>query len=243
MLLLPAIDLMGGQVVRLRQGKPDQKTVYSDDPAAFAKRWEAEGGDYLHIVDLDAAFSGASGNLAQVREIAAAVSIPCELGGGMRSEGAIKQALDAGVSRVVIGTRASESIGFVGEMAAKFGRDRIAVGIDAKNGIVSVRGWTESAGLEARQLAREVQAAGAGTIIYTDIATDGMLEGPNFSEIEALLRDLDCSLIASGGVSKAEDVFRLSALKNLHGVIIGRALYEPTLSLAEVARGLRPKLK
>ncbi len=235
MILLPAIDLMGGQVVRLRQGKAAEKTVYSDDPVAIAKRWEAEGGDYLHLVDLDAAFSGLSHNLEHVSNIAAAISIPCELGGGMRSEDAIRLALDAGVSRVVIGTRAAESIGFVADMARKFGGEKIAVGIDAKNGVVAARGWTESAGVEAAKLALDAQAAGAGVIIYTDIATDGMLKGPNFREIETLLGKLDCPLIASGGVSNAADVLRLGGLKKLHGVIIGRALYEPTLNLAEVS--------
>src|SRR5438067_9166881 len=124
MILLPAIDLMNGQVVRLRQGKASEKTVYSNDPVAFAKKWEDEGGDYLHIVDLDAAFTGESRNLGAVKKIAEAISIPCELGGGMRSENAVRRAFDAGVSRVVIGTRASESIEFVESMAAKFGTEK-----------------------------------------------------------------------------------------------------------------------
>src|SRR3954470_16587321 len=128
MLLLPAIDLMSGEVVRLRQGKADQKTVYSRDPAGFARRWEAEGGDYLHVVDLDAAFSGEQRNLESVRAITGAIGIPCELGGGMRSEAAIARAFDAGVARVVIGTRAAESLDFVREMATAFGGERIAVG-------------------------------------------------------------------------------------------------------------------
>src|SRR6478735_3765 len=135
MILLPAIDLMSGQVVRLRQGKADQKTVYSNDPAAFARRWQEEGGDYLHVVDLDAAFTGEQQNLDAVRAITADISIPVELGGGMRSPEAIERALEAGVSRVVIGTRAAESLEFVEEMAKRFGSERIAVGIDAKDGI------------------------------------------------------------------------------------------------------------
>src|SRR5579884_3710031 len=143
MLLFPAIDIMSGLVVRLRQGKAEDKTVYSDDPVAFAKKWEAEGGDWLHIVDLEAAFSGVQSNLGIVEKITKAVSIPCELGGGMRNEAAITRALDAGVSRVVIGTRAVESLEFVAEMAQQFGSDKIAVGIDAKGGKVSVKGWTE----------------------------------------------------------------------------------------------------
>ena len=235
MLILPAIDLMSGQVVRLRQGKAAEKTVYSDDPVAFAKKWEAEGGDWLHIVDLDAAFSGESHNLDAVKKITGAISIPCELGGGMRSEEAIGAALDAGVARVVIGTRACESMEFVEQSVKKFGGEKIAVGIDAKNGVVSVKGWTESSNIRATDLAKRAEKAGVGTIIYTDISTDGMLTGPNFAEQKAMLDLLDCQLIASGGVSKADDVFRLAEMENLYGVIIGKALYDHTLSLAELA--------
>ena len=235
MLILPAIDLMSGQVVRLRQGRAAEKTVYSDDPVAFAKKWESEGGDWLHIVDLDAAFSGESHNLDAVKKITDAISIPCELGGGMRSESAIQAALDAGVARVVIGTRACESMDFVAQSVKKFGGEKIAVGIDAKNGIVSVKGWTESSNIRATDLAKRAEQAGVGTIIYTDISTDGMLTGPNFSEQKAMLDLLDCQLIASGGVSKAEDVFRLAEMENLYGVIIGKALYDHTLTLQELA--------
>lgn len=235
MIILPAIDLMGGQVVRLRQGKAAEKTVYSNDPVAFAKQWEADGGDWLHIVDLDAAFSGTSHNLDSVKKIIGAISIPCELGGGMRSEEAIGRALDAGVARVVIGTRACESMDFVENMVKRFGGEKIAVGIDAKDGIVSVKGWTESSNIRATDLARRAEEAGVGTIIYTDIATDGMLTGPNFTEMENMLKLLDCQLIASGGVSKADDVFRLSQLEGLYGVIIGKALYDKTLTLQELA--------
>jgi phosphoribosylformimino-5-aminoimidazole carboxamide ribotide isomerase len=235
MIILPAIDLMGGQVVRLRQGKASEKTVYSDDPVAFAKKWEDEGGDYLHVVDLDAAFTGASHNLDAVKRITSAISIPCELGGGMRSGEALQRAFDAGVTRVVIGTRAAESLDFVSEMAGKFGGERIAVGIDAKNGVVSVKGWTELSGVKAIDLAKKAEAAGAGTIIYTDIATDGMLVGPNFQELQQMLDTLRCQLIASGGVSNAEDVRKLRAMPGLYGAIIGKALYENTVSLAELA--------
>jgi phosphoribosylformimino-5-aminoimidazole carboxamide ribotide isomerase len=235
MIILPAIDLMDGQVVRLRQGKADQKTVYSSDPAAFAKKWEEEGGDCLHIVDLDASFKGVSTNLDSVKKITAAISIPCQLGGGMRSEEAISAAFDAGVSRIVIGTRACESMEFVGEMVEKFGGEKIAVGIDAKNGIVSVKGWTESSNIRATDLAKDAEKAGVGTIIYTDIATDGMLTGPNFAETKAMLDLLDCNLIASGGVSKAGDVFRLAQFEGLYGVIIGKSLYDRTLTLGELS--------
>lgn len=234
MLLFPAIDLMSGEVVRLRQGKADQKTVYSRDPGAFALRWEKEGGDYLHIVDLDAAFSGELKNLDSVRAITSNVSIPVELGGGMRSEAAIRQAFDAGVARIVIGTRAAESLEFVKEMASTFGSERIAVGIDAKNGQVSIKGWTEVSSLSALDLARRAEDAGAGTIIYTDIATDGMLQGPNFAETENVLKSLSCQLIASGGVSSVDDVKRLSLLPGLYGCIIGKALYDNQVRLADL---------
>ena len=235
MLLLPAIDLMDGQVVRLRQGKADQKTIYSHDPAALARRWQVEGGDYLHVVDLDAAFSGQSGpaNQAALRAILAALTIPCELGGGLRDEDSVRRALDLGVSRVVVGTRAAESVDFVHQLVQTFGSGRVVVGIDARDGQVAVRGWTETSGRRALDLALEVQAAGVGAIIYTDIATDGMLSGPNYRELDALLARLDCPLIASGGVSTAEDVLALARRPTLNGTIIGRALYEGNLSLAE----------
>ena len=235
MILLPAIDLMSGEVVRLRQGKADQKTVYSSDPSAFARRWQEEGGDYLHIVDLDAAFTGELRNLDSVRAIASAITIPCELGGGMRSEAAIRRALDAGVARVIIGTRAAESLDFVRDMAREFGGERIAVGIDAKNGIVSVKGWTELSTMDALNLARKAEDAGAGTIIYTDIATDGMLTGPNFAETEKMHAALGCQLIASGGVSSAADVERLGRMQGLYGCIIGKALYDGAVKLRDIA--------
>ncbi len=234
MLLLPAIDLMAGEVVRLRQGKAQEKTVYSRDPAAFARRWESEGGDYLHIVDLDAAFSGVQRNLDMVRAITSAIRIPCELGGGMRDQSAIENAFAAGVSRVIIGTRALESLSFVRDMARAFGSERIAVGIDAKNGMVSVKGWTELSTMPALTLAQRVEEAGAGTIIYTDIATDGMMQGPNFSEMEKMLAALECQLIASGGVSSAQDVKRLGEMPGLYGCIIGKALYDKAVSLPDL---------
>ena len=239
MLLFPAIDLMSGQVVRLRQGKADQKTVYSSDPAAFARQWEREGGDWLHLVDLDASFTGEQRNLDAVRAITSAVRIPCELGGGIRTPEAIERALDAGVARVILGTKAAESVEFVEEMARRFGSYRIAVGIDAKNGIVSVKGWTQETGQNAQDLAVRAVDCGARTIIYTDIATDGMLQGPNFGETErvnAAVVARGGQLIASGGVGTAAHVHALAKLPGLYGCIIGKALYDKTLTLAEIAR-------
>ncbi|MDX2079637.1 MAG: 1-(5-phosphoribosyl)-5-[(5-phosphoribosylamino)methylideneamino]imidazole-4-carboxamide isomerase [Terrimicrobiaceae bacterium] len=230
MILLPAIDLMGGEVVRLKRGLASEKTVYSSDPVAFAKKWEESGADWLHLVDLDAAFSGQPRNLAAIEKICAAVDIPCELGGGMRNADNVSAAFSAGVSRVILGTKACESPEYVAEMCREFGGDRIAVGIDAKDGRVAVKGWTETTQTSATDLALTVQKAGAGTIIYTDIATDGMLEGPNFGELEKMLQLLDCQLIASGGVSSADDLRKLAVMPGLYGAIIGKALYDGRIS-------------
>ena len=241
MLIFPAIDLMGGQVVRLRQGKASEKTVYSSDPVAFARRWAEEGGDYLHIIDLDAAFTGEQANLKWIARITAAIGIPCQLGGGIRDEAAAQRAFDAGVARVIIGTKAAESLDFVTKLADTFGSDRIAVGIDARNGQVSVKGWTELSGMKAATLAVKAAEAGAGTIICTDIATDGMLSGPNFAEIEHILSLVRCQVIASGGVSTVEDVMRLAVMPGLYGTIIGKALYDDRFRLTDLAASVHPR--
>lgn len=226
MLLYPAIDLMGGQVVRLKQGRASEKTVYSDDPAAVAREWEARGGDWLHIVDLDAAFGGKHANLDKVRAITAAVSIPVQMGGGMRDEQAIREALEAGVSRVVIGTKAAEDPDFVRRAVEKFGGHRIAVGIDARDGRVAVKGWAETTAIEAGTLAKELAAAGIGALIYTDIATDGMLQGPNLTATAEMVRTASCPVIASGGVSSAADLAALAKIEGLAGAIVGKALFD-----------------
>ncbi len=231
MLLYPAIDLMGGQVVRLRQGKAEDKTVYPAPPMAYAKRWSDEGGDWLHIVDLDAAFSGVQTNLSIVGEIAKKLLIPVQLGGGMRSETAVKAALNEGVSRVVIGTRAAESLTFVHDMVKEFGGDKIAVGIDAKDGKVSTKGWTEVSDIDALELAKKVEDLGVSTIIYTDIATDGMMAGPNFKGLERMMAAVRCKLIASGGVSSLANLQRLAQNSGIHGAIIGKALYDNVIRL------------
>lgn len=230
MLLLPAIDLMSGEVVRLKRGLAAEKTVYSNDPVAFAMKWQDAGADWLHLVDLDAAFRGEPRNLSHIERICAAVNVPCELGGGMRNLESITAAFNAGVRRVVLGTRACESLDFVHQACSTFGSERIAVGLDAKDGLVAVKGWTETTPMRAADLALSAQEAGAGTVIYTDIATDGMLEGPNYSALEELLELLDCNLIASGGVSRPDDLQRLASMPGLHGVIIGKALYEGKIS-------------
>ncbi len=226
MLLYPAVDLMQGQAVRLRQGRADAKTVYSDDPPAVAREWAARGGDWLHVVDLDAAFTGRQANLDVVRRMAEAMRIPLQLGGGLRDEAAIERALSAGAARVVIGTRAAESVDFVAQAVRQFGGDHIAVGIDARDGMVAVKGWTETTGVSALVLASQVASMGVSAVIYTDIATDGMLQGPNVAAMKELVAHIPCPVIASGGVSSAKDLADLEDIENLGGAIIGRALFD-----------------
>ena len=226
MLLYPAIDLMNGQAVRLRQGRAEDKTVYSDDPAAVAREWAERGGNWLHVVDLDAAFSGKQSNLEIVKRIAGEIALPVQLGGGLRDEAAIERALAAGVARVVIGTRAAESPDFVARAVERFGGDKIAVGIDARDGMVAVKGWTLTTGLSALDLARGAAEAGAAAIIYTDITTDGMLQGPNLVATAEVVRAVPVGVIASGGVSSAADLVKLEQIGGLAGAIIGRALFD-----------------
>ena len=226
MLLFPAIDLMDGKVVRLKRGVAMEKIVYSTDPVAVARKWQEAGADWFHLVDLDAAFTGEPQNLPHIERICAAVDVPCQLGGGMRNRENIAIAFDHGIRRVILGTKAYESFDFVQEACSEFNGERIAVGVDAKDGLVAVKGWTETTARRAVDLALSAQEAGAKTIIYTDIATDGMLEGPNYTALAELLGLLDCNLIASGGVSSPDDIFRLAALPGLYGAIIGKALYE-----------------
>lgn len=225
---------MAGQVVRLERGKADRKTVYSDDPVAFARKWRDEGAEYLHLVDLDAAFTGEQQNGASIAAICAALDIPCELGGGLRDTAALEQAFAAGVSRVILGSKACESPEFVRESVRAFGGEKIAVGIDAKNGQVAVKGWVETSAWPATELAKTMAEAGVGTIIYTDIATDGMLTGPNLEAQAEMLETLGAGgpkLIASGGVGALEHLEALSKLEGLHGVIVGKALYDGKVTL------------
>lgn len=226
MLLYPAVDLMDGQAVRLRQGRAGDKTVYSDDPPAVAREWESRGGDWLHVVDLDAAFTGHQANLATVRRMAAAIGIPLQLGGGLRDEQSIESALSAGAARVVIGTRAVESLDFVAGAVRRFGGDKIAIGIDARDGMAAIKGWTQTSGVNALELAAQVAALGVAAIIYTDIATDGMLQGPNLKAMRGMVDSISCPVIASGGVSDAGDLADLEDIEGLSGAIIGRALFD-----------------
>ena len=233
MIILPAIDLLDGQVVRLREGKLQDKTVYSDDPLAFARRWEEEGGNCLHVVDLNAAFTGEQRNIEMIKRLVRTLNIPVQVGGGIRSQEAAATFIKAGVSRVVIGTGAVDSPIFLENLVNRFGGDRVAVSVDAKDGRVAVRGWTEVTSINVLDFIRMVEKLGVATIIFTDIATDGTLIGPNFAALEKILDSTQCQVISSGGVANLEHIKQLASMPRLYGTIIGRALFDGTIDLGE----------
>jgi len=236
MTIYPAIDIRGGRCVRLTQGRADQETVYADDPASVAEGFRKAGAEWVHVVDLDGAFSGAPVNLAAVGRIVA-TGLRGQLGGGMRTAQSVAGALSMGVERVVVGTRAAESEVFVAELVLAHG-PRIAVGIDAKDGRVAVKGWVDATQVAALDMARRMDALGVSVLIHTDVGTDGMLTGPNLAAQEAMVDAVRARVIASGGVSRREDVQRLmQAQKNrprLDGVIVGKAIYEGRVDLADL---------
>ena len=237
MLIIPAIDLQDGSVVRYVQGRKGKK-VYSDDPASVARSWVDQGAKFLHIVDLDGAFSGTSKNLKSVKEILKAISIPIEFGGGVRSIDTIKSILKLGVARVVLGTKAVEDREFLEKAFAKF-KDRIIVGVDAKKGKIMVKGWkTGYKDTDATEFSLYLKKLGFKELIYTDTLKDGTLSGPNIGEIKKLLKITGLNIIASGGVSKLSDLDKLKKLvkAGLSGVIIGKALYEGRFTLPEALK-------
>ncbi len=235
MIILPAIDLKDGRCVRLRQGRADDATVYSDNPVEMAKHWVDEGGEYLHVVDLDGAFEGRPIHLDVIKRIADAISIPVEVGGGLRTDEDIARVLDAGVSRAIVGTRAFADPDSLAETVSRFG-EHVAVGIDARDGNVQVKGWVETTNMRAVDLARKADEMGVGTLIVTDTATDGMMVGTNVAAMDEICKAVSCRLIASGGVTTPDDIRALSQLghPNLYGAIVGKALYEETTTLAEL---------
>lgn len=243
MTVYPAIDIKGGRCVRLTQGRADAETVYAEDPAAVAAGFVAAGTRWVHVVDLDGAFAGEPRNLDAVARIIA-LRVQVQLGGGLRTRASVERALAAGVARVVIGTRAAESEAFVSELLDAFG-DRIAVGIDARNGNVAVKGWVDTTDRSALGLARRMDSLGVATLIHTDVGTDGMLTGPNFEAQEAMLGAVGARVIASGGVGTREDVIGLLALHkgrpNLDGVIVGKAIYEGRVSLEDLLALAEPR--
>ena len=241
MVVYPAIDLRGGKVVRLRQGAPEAETRYSDDPAGVARRWAEEGAEWLHVVNLDGAWrdgdhEGAAVNWRSLAQIRAAVSLPIQFGGGLRSLADIERALAWGASRVVLGTVAVRQPEVVAQALMRFGPERIAVGLDARGERVAVAGWQEEAEVTVLDLARRMRALGVSRVIYTDIARDGMLTGLDAEAAARLAEEAGVTVIASGGVASLEDIRRLKAVeqRGVEGVIIGQALYTGALSLAAV---------
>jgi phosphoribosylformimino-5-aminoimidazole carboxamide ribotide isomerase len=235
MLVIPAIDLKDGRCVRLRQGRAEDATTYSDDPVAMAKRWVDDGAKYLHIVDLDGAFQGHPVHQEVIGRIAKAAGVPIEVGGGLRTDQDIQQMLALGVDRAVVGTRAWAEPDLLRQLVDRFG-DQLAVGIDARAGRVQVRGWTETTEASAMALANRVGSAGVKYLIYTDTSKDGMMAGVNAHSVDLICRVAGCSVIASGGVSSAADMKKLRGLKrtNLIGAIVGKALYEGAVRLKDL---------
>jgi len=238
MILYPAIDLKDGQCVRLLRGEMDAATVFSDDPASQAAAFEAAGCEWIHLVDLNGAFAGRPVNAAAVEAIVARVTVPCQLGGGIRDMTTIETWLEKGLARVILGTVAVENPDLVREAAKAF-PGKIAVGIDARGGKVATKGWAEDTGVDATDLASSFEDAGVAAIIYTDIDRDGAMQGPNVAATEALARAVSIPVIASGGVSSLADLDALRATAAVSGVISGRALYDGAIDLAEALALLR----
>lgn len=231
--VIPAIDLRGGRCVRLHQGDFGQETVFSDDPLATARRWQAQGARRLHLVDLDGAATGQPAHLKIIAEIVAALDIPAQVGGGIRSADAARAWLDAGVERVVIGTAAVHDPAMVQAVCRDYGSGRVIVAVDARDGTVAVRGWTESGQITALELARQMAGLGVARLLYTDIARDGALTGPDVATTARLARETGMAVLASGGVASVADIRHLAAAGGIEGVIVGRALYTGAVDLAE----------
>ena len=237
MRIYPAIDIKEGKCVRLLQGRFSDMTVYGDDPVETAKKWESLGAEYIHVVDLDGALKGRGENEDIIKRICGAVSVPVQTGGGIRTMEDIKAKLACGISRVIIGTKAVSSPEFIKEAVEKYG-DRIAVGIDAKDGYAAVEGWERSSGLAAVDMAKSMVSMGVRTIIYTDISTDGTLKGPNFEAMREMAQSVDADVIASGGVGSLEHIKSLVGT-GVEGVIVGRALYTGNVDLKEAVEAVR----
>jgi phosphoribosylformimino-5-aminoimidazole carboxamide ribotide isomerase len=241
--LYPAIDLRGGRAVRLLRGDYAAETVYSDDPVAVARSFEAAGARWIHVVDLDAARSGEAGNLDLVAAVAKSVTSRVETGGGVRSVDAAARLIDAGVARVVVGTAAVEQPELVTELAARF-PGQVAVGLDARGRLVAVKGWTETTGGDLVELARRFEGQGVSALIVTEIGRDGTMAGPDLDQLAAVLEATDVDVIASGGVGTLDDISALAGLTSggraLAGIIVGRAIYEGRFTVEEALACLAP---
>ncbi|GAB6076024.1 1-(5-phosphoribosyl)-5-[(5-phosphoribosylamino)methylideneamino]imidazole-4-carboxamide isomerase [Desulfurobacterium crinifex] len=233
--VIPAVDIKGGKCVRLYQGRADQEKVYFENPVEVAKRWEEEGAKRIHVVDLDGAFEGIPKNIAIVEEIVKSVSVPVQFGGGVRTIEAVDKLFEVGVDRVIVGTVAVEEPLLFEEMVKKY-LGKIILGIDAKGGMVTTRGWVEVTEISAVELARKYDEMDIWGFVYTDISRDGTLTSPNFEEVEKFAKNVRKPVIASGGVSKVEDILKLSEIENVAGAIVGKALYEGKVSLREALK-------
>ena len=237
MRIYPAIDIKGGKCVRLFKGRFDDVTVYGDSPAEMAKKWEAQGGEFIHVVDLDGALKGHGVNAEKIKEICESVSVPVQTGGGIRTMADIEAKLACGISRVIIGTKAVSDSEFVKEAVAKYG-DKIVIGIDAKDGMVAVEGWEKTSDFTAVEFAKKMVSLGVKTIVYTDIATDGTLAGPNVEAMREMADAVDADIIASGGIGSLEDILSLKDT-GVEGVIVGKALYTNRVDLKEAVEKAR----
>lgn len=237
--VIPAIDLLEGRCVRLYQGDYDRSQVFNDNPTDVAKQWVEQGSSWLHVVDLDGAKAGKVVNLSAIAAIVQAVSVPIQVGGGLRDRTSVSQLLNLGVQRVILGTVAVEQPQLVADLCQEF-PGRIVVGIDARNGKVATRGWLETSEVLATELAQQMQKLGAAAIIYTDIHRDGTLCGPNLEALRELASELSIPVIASGGVSSITDLLSLLALEpiGVTGVIVGRALYTGDVSLKQALQAI-----
>ncbi|MDP6102177.1 MAG: 1-(5-phosphoribosyl)-5-[(5-phosphoribosylamino)methylideneamino]imidazole-4-carboxamide isomerase [Dehalococcoidia bacterium] len=230
--VIPSIDLRGGRCVRLYQGDYDKETVYSDDPLAVACQWQEMGASRIHIVDLDGAASGTQANLEILRQLGNSIDVPLQVGGGIRDMGSVENILDMGVKRIVLGTSAVENPSLVEQACSRFGAEAIVVGVDARDGMVAIRGWRESSSIAVLDLMHRMTALGVGRFIYTDISRDGTLSEPNFQSLEELIEKCDAALVASGGISSIDHLKRLASL-GVEGAIMGTALYTRDIDLRE----------
>ena len=228
--VIPAIDLRGGRCVRLHQGDFQRETVFSDDPVAMARQWQEQGGSRLHVVDLDGAATGEPAHLEVISAIVSVLDIPVQVGGGIRSATTARAWLEAGVDRVVIGTAAVRDPGMVQDICQEHGSERVVVSVDARDGMVALQGWTEASEVSALELARHMAGLGVARLLYTDIARDGMLTGPDIDTNAQLVQETGMSVLASGGVASVDDIRRLVST-GVEGVIVGRALYTGDVSL------------
>lgn len=229
--VIPAVDILDGKCVRLEKGDYSKVTVYSDDPLSMAKQWQDQGYKRVHLVDLDGAREGSPKNIALIKKIASSLSVPVQVGGGIRQLDTIKELFDSGADRVILGTVAFENLSFIKTVSGLFA-GRIAVSIDAKKDIVLTKGWLEATTLKAADAARKLVSMGIKRFVYTDVSRDGMMSGPNFAGIKRFASSTGASVIASGGVTTQKDIDKLSSLgKNIEGCIVGRALYENNINL------------